>query len=129
MSIRELALNLIEHADTAPHEIDLARAAELISWLDPDAGLPEDLTPEALMEAWNDIVRSGSHDDNWSPETVRYEVRFTDSATCAVSPIETVTATADYTADDYVRDCMENADSDWCDMLRSGTVSLVRIDD
>jgi hypothetical protein len=66
MSIRELALNLIEHADIAPQEIDLARAAELISWLDPDAGLPEGLTPEALMDAWNDIVRSGAHDDNWT---------------------------------------------------------------
>ena len=66
MTIRELALNLIEHADTTPEVIDLDRAAELISWLDPDSDLPEDLTPDALMDAWNDIIRESSYDDNWS---------------------------------------------------------------
>jgi hypothetical protein len=34
--------------------------------MDPDADLPEDLTPEAFMEAWNDIIRSGNHEDNWT---------------------------------------------------------------
>lgn len=66
MSIYELALNLIEHADETPEEIDLNRAAEIIGWLDPDSDLPEDLTPEAFMAAWNDIIRSCSHEDNWS---------------------------------------------------------------
>lgn len=67
MTIYELALNLIEHADTTPEEIDVSRAAEIIGWLDPDSGLPEDLTPEALSDAWNDIVRSSAYEDNWSP--------------------------------------------------------------
>ena len=67
MTIRELALNLIEHADTTPEEIDLDRATELIGWMDPDSDLPEDLEPAAFMEAWNDIVRSGAHEDNWTP--------------------------------------------------------------
>lgn len=66
MTIRELALNLIEHADETPSEIDLDRAAEIIGWLDPDSGLPEDLTPSAFMDAWNDIIRESAHDDNWS---------------------------------------------------------------
>ena len=66
MTIRELVLNLIEHADETPGTIDLARSAEIIGWLDPDTDLPEDLTPESFMEAWNDIVRSGSHEDSWS---------------------------------------------------------------
>ena len=58
MTIRELATQLIDHADTVPGTIDLARAAEIISWLDPAAGLPDDLTPEAFMDAWNDIIRA-----------------------------------------------------------------------
>lgn len=66
MTIRELALNWIEHADGTPTEIDLDTASTYISWMDPDVGLPEDLTPEAFMEAWNDIIRSGNHEDNWT---------------------------------------------------------------
>jgi len=67
MTVRELALNLIEHADETPEPIDLTRAAELIGWLDPDSGLPEDLTPESFMEAWNDIIRNSPVEDLWSP--------------------------------------------------------------
>ena len=66
MAIRELALNLIEHADEAPSKIDMARSAEIIGWLDPDTDLPGDIAPEAFMEAWNDIIRSGNHEDNWT---------------------------------------------------------------
>lgn len=66
MTIRDLALNLIEHADETPSEIDLARAEEIIGYLDPDADLPSDLEPETFMAAWNDIIRSGVHDDNWT---------------------------------------------------------------
>lgn len=66
MTIRELALNLIEHAGETPDIIDLARSAQLIGWLDPDTGLPDDLAPEAFMEAWNDIIRSSNHEDSWS---------------------------------------------------------------
>lgn len=66
MTIRELALNLIEHADDAPTEIDLDRAAELISWLDPDSCLPEDLEPTAFMKAWNAIIQENAYEDLWS---------------------------------------------------------------
>lgn len=66
MTISKLVLNLIEHADTTPTIIDLDTAKEYINWLDPDTDLPQTLTPEAFMEAWNDIIRSGSHEDNWS---------------------------------------------------------------
>lgn len=63
MTIRELATNLIEHADDTRDivEIDLDRAAEIVNWLDPDSGLPEDLTPESFMETWNDLIRSGNY--------------------------------------------------------------------
>lgn len=64
MTIRELALNLIEHADETPSEIDLDTAVTYISWLDPDTDLPQDLTPESFMASWNDIIRSGNHEDN-----------------------------------------------------------------
>ena len=67
MTIRELALNLIEHADDTPATIDLDRAAEIIGWLDPDSDLPEDLTPEAFMDAWNDIIENSPVEDLWHP--------------------------------------------------------------
>lgn len=57
MTIRELATELIEHADTTPDIIDTARAAEIIGWLDPDAGLPDDLAPETFADVWNSIIR------------------------------------------------------------------------
>jgi len=69
MTTYELAQNLIDNdRDGTPTFIDLARATELIGWLDPDTGLPEDLTPESFMEAWNDIIReTPSVDDLWFP--------------------------------------------------------------
>lgn len=57
MTIRELALNLIEHADESPvQKIDLNRAKEIIGWLDPDTDLPEDLNPKDFMDIFNDIL-------------------------------------------------------------------------
>ena len=57
MTIRELALNLIEHADESPvQKIDLSRATEIIGWLDPDTDLPEDLNPKDFMDIFNDII-------------------------------------------------------------------------
>ena len=57
MTIRELALNLIEHADESPvQKIDLDRAKEIIGWLDPDTDLPEDLNPKDFMDIFNDIL-------------------------------------------------------------------------
>ena len=56
MTIRDLAMNLIEHADTPQSVIDRDRAVEIIGMLDPAAGLPDDLTPENLADVWNDII-------------------------------------------------------------------------
>ena len=66
MTIRELALHTIEHADIAPDIIDLDRAAQIIGRMNPASGLPDDLTPEAFMAAWNEIVQDGAYEDNWS---------------------------------------------------------------
>lgn len=60
--------------------------------------------------------------------TVRYQVEYTDPDTGATSPIDTINARAGYTADDYIRDCDENADSNWCEMLHRGTVTLQELD-
>ena len=56
MTIKELAMNWIENADTTPQEITVEQAAEYISWMDPDTDLPEGLTPEAFQEAWNNVI-------------------------------------------------------------------------
>lgn len=66
MTIRELAINWMENADTTPSEIDLDTAADYVSWMDPETDLPGDLTPETFMAAWNDIIHEGSYEDNWS---------------------------------------------------------------
>lgn len=62
------------------------------------------------------------------PATVRYQVDYTDPDTGATSPIDTISARAGYTADDYIRDCDANADSDWCEMLHRGSVTLLELD-
>lgn len=65
MTIRELAMNLWLHADETPEPIDLDRATEIVGWLDPDTGLPEDLTPEAFMETWNEICKEYPITEIW----------------------------------------------------------------
>ena len=78
MTIKELAQNWIEHADTTPRLISTDTAAEYISWMDPDTDLPEDLTPESFAAAWNDIIGPAlvSVDNGRSymtaPETIEY---------------------------------------------------------
>lgn len=64
MTIRDLALNMIEHAEETPKPIDLDRAAEIIGWLDTGSGLPDDLTPESFMETFNGILSEGITSEN-----------------------------------------------------------------
>ena len=56
----------------------------------------------------------------------RYEVNITING--VTSEIDTITVADNYTAEDYVRDCEENADSEWCEMLRTGDVTIIEID-
>ena len=59
MTVKQLAINWIENADTVPvPEIDIETARQYVSWMDPDT-VPEDITPEAFMAAWNDVIRHG----------------------------------------------------------------------
>lgn len=57
----------------------------------------------------------------------KYEVNFTDCETRATSPIDTVIKPDGYTADQYIKDCKENADDEWNRMLENGEVTLVEI--
>ena len=59
----------------------------------------------------------------------KYEIDYTDPATGVTSPIDTQYAGEGYTAEQYIADCERNADEDWCEMLRNGTVEVVEIAD
>ena len=56
---------------------------------------------------------------------MKYTVEYTDPTTGAKSPIDTITAPENYTADDYIRDCRENADPEWIAMIDAGEIDLV----
>lgn len=54
---------------------------------------------------------------------MKYQINYKDE-NGATTAIDTVVAGAGYTADDYIRGCEENADEEWCEMLRRGTVTV-----
>ena len=60
---------------------------------------------------------------------MKYQIEFYDPSNGATSPIDVVEAPCGYTADDYIRDCRKNADESWCDMLESGRVTVVPLED
>lgn len=59
----------------------------------------------------------------------RYQVNLREYATNATLPIDNVFKRDDYTAEDYIKDCKENADIIFIKMLEVGEVSLGVIDD
>lgn len=60
---------------------------------------------------------------------MKYQVNFTEYSTGATSPIDTIDAPAGYTAEDYINDCKENADPEYIEMLETGHVVLVEIEE
>lgn len=60
---------------------------------------------------------------------MKYQVNYIDPKTRANSEIDTVEAPEGYTAADYIADCDENADAEWCEMLHVGTVTIDAIED
>lgn len=58
----------------------------------------------------------------------KFEVDFYDYRNGATSPIDIIIADDNYTSDDYVRDCEQNADNDWREMLNCGIVILVEVE-
>lgn len=57
-----------------------------------------------------------------------YEVNYKDPNTGAISPIDTIIAPIGYTAEDYIKDCRDNADPDWCEFLDSGEVIIYAVE-
>ncbi len=59
----------------------------------------------------------------------KFEVDFTDNRNGSTSAIDTIIVADNYTSDDYIRDCKENADDDWNEMLANGQITLVEVED
>lgn len=126
ISISQFVQDLFDACDVTPEEMDIDTARNDLEMFrrQEDWEIPADITPEEFAAEWNELVRA----QNPEPATVRYQVDYTDPDTGATSPIDTISARAGYTADDYIRDCDANADSDWCEMLHRGSVTLQELD-
>lgn len=59
----------------------------------------------------------------------KYEVNFYDPENGATSPIDVIEAPDNYTSDDYISDCLSNADEEYCSMLLRGVVELFLLDE
>lgn len=53
-----------------------------------------------------------------------YEVNYTDPETGATSQIDMVVSDADYTAEQYIKDCEVYGEPEWVDMPHKGLVEL-----
>lgn len=83
-----------------------------------------------VMESVNPDPDADNHFDGnlvWTSEQ-KYAVNITYYSNGATSSIDSVTAPTGYTAEDYISDCQDNTDDDWCEMLKTGDVKLVEID-
>lgn len=60
---------------------------------------------------------------------MKYIVYLTDRTTGAVSPIDNIEVSEEYTAADYVRNCRENADPEFCEMLAHGEIKLEAVEE
>ena len=58
----------------------------------------------------------------------RYQVNFYDYDNGATSPIDTITAPSEYTAEDYIADCKTNDYDGWTEMFDHGEITLEEID-
>lgn len=54
---------------------------------------------------------------------MKYQINYTDE-NGATTAIDTVVAGVGYTAEDYITGCKNNADAEWCEMLKRGTVTV-----
>lgn len=57
---------------------------------------------------------------------MKYQINFRDHRTGATSAIDTVEKDQ-YTAEQYIKECRENADDEWNEMLKNGTVTVEEI--
>jgi hypothetical protein len=56
---------------------------------------------------------------------MKYDVDFYEFSSGMASPIDTIEAPEGYTAEDYIRDCEENADAEWVEMIHRGIITIV----
>lgn len=54
-AVKEIAESWIANADTTPRKIDIETATVYVGWMD-DGELPEFITPESFMNAWNSLI-------------------------------------------------------------------------
>ena len=54
---------------------------------------------------------------------MKYQINYTDT-NGTTSAIDTVSASFGYTAADYIKSCEQNADEDWFEMLKKGTIEV-----
>ena len=57
----------------------------------------------------------------------KYQVEFNDFDKGYTTPIDTIVVPDGYTAEDYIRDCKDNADEDWNEMLSHGSITLFEL--
>ena len=75
------------------------------------------------------LIRADIAAQKEEERTMKYQINYTDPATGATSPIDTVSAKPGYTAEEYIAACDQNADQEWCDMLHAGTVTVEALED
>lgn len=122
----ELAADEAEAAETVTKSVDIAHFAD-------------DESPERFYNEFESLdnpefcalLKDITDKVNTCISTMirRYVVEYTDPTTGATSPIDTIDAPEGYTAEDYLRDCRDNADQDYIDMLEAGEVRLDMVED
>ena len=60
---------------------------------------------------------------------MKYQVNITDYENGATSAIDTIEAPEGYTAENYIKDCEANAEDEWIEMLKSGTVTIEPVEE
>ena len=109
-------------------------AEECIAQLDTIIGIllpadtPAEEPAEETAEETEEIAQPEALEEGDRPMK-HYIVNYTEFDRPDISsPIDNIEAPEGYTAEQYVEDCMRNADEDWCEMLRKGWVELHDLD-
>ena len=105
---------------------DHARMMEILNDLDAKAKAASTETPAEEHAEETDQPEALEEGDR---PMKHYSVHYTEFDRPDISsPIDTIEAPEGYTAEQYVEDCMRNADEAWCEMLRKGWVELYDLD-
>lgn len=87
--------------------------------------LEDILDSDEFVEAKGNAYQNQILIDALKEDTMKYTIEYTDPTTGATSPIDTIEAPKGYTAEQYIRDCEENADQEWIDMIHAGEITVV----